>query len=327
VVITLSYDAMMRLAAPADLVRPIRAAFRHPPVTPDRSHYAVSRGTQPPGSLLVAPAWREGDFIGVKVSSVFPGNPDLELPTVMGQYLLLSAETGETVALFDGHALSLLAVSAVSALAAEVLAPRQARRLLMVGAGALAPLLIEAHACVRDYERIDLWARDRAKAERLAEQLRAMSVAVEVVPDLERAARKADVISCATMADHPLVKGAWLSPTCHLDLVGGFRPDMREADDEAFLGALVVTDARRAAAECGDLCEPLASRVLNAADILSMEDICAAEFERGDTARRSVFKAIGAAGAELAVAEHLLHRALASRPRREQSGLLAQVAH
>lgn len=323
--ITLDHETILRLAAPADLIRPIRAAFRHPATAPDRVHYAVGRGSQPPGSLLVAPAWREGDFIGVKLAGVFGGNASLGLPTVTGQYLLLSAETGEAVALLDGRAISLLAASAVSALAADILAPREAGRLLMVGAGALAPLLIEAHACVRDYERIELWARDRAKAERLAERLAAQSIAVEVVSDLEKAARRAEVISCATLADQPLVHGAWLKPSCHLDLVGGFRPDMREADDAALRGALVATDSPRAAGECGDLCEPLAARVIEAADIVSLEDLCAPGFERGP--RRSVFKATGAAGAELAAAEHLLHRAVASRPRREQPALLAQFAH
>lgn len=323
--ITLDHETILRLAAPADLIRPIRAAFRHPAVAPDRIHYAVGRGSRPPGSLMVAPAWREGDFVGVKIASVFSGNQALGLSTVTGQFLLLSAETGEPVALLDGRALSLLAASAVSALAADILAPRDAKRLLMIGAGALAPLLIEAHACVRDYERIELWARDRAKAERLAERLAAQSIAVEVAGDLERAARRADVISCATLADQPLVQGGWLQPHCHLDLVGGFRPDMREADDAALRGALVVTDSLRAAGDCGDLCEPLAARVIDAADIVSLEDLCAPGFERGP--RRSVFKALGAAGAELASAEHLLHRAVATRPRREQPALLAQFAH
>lgn len=325
--ITLDYDAIMRLVAPADLARPIRTAFRHPPIAPDRSHYAVSRGTQPPASLLVAPAWREGDFIGVKIASVFAANTALGLPSVMGQYLLLSAETGEAIALLDGRALSLLRASAVSALAADILAPRAARRLLMVGAGALAPFLIEAHSCVRDYDSIQLWARDRAKAQALAERLKDDGLAVEVATDLEKATRKADVISCATMADQPLIHGAWLAPASHLDLVGGFRPDMREADDDAPRSALVVTDSPRAAADCGDLCEPLTARVLTPAGILSMEDLCKAGFERAAGPQRSVFKSIGAAAADLAAAEHILHRAAASRTRREASDLLPAFAH
>jgi ornithine cyclodeaminase len=325
VVITLDHETILRLAAPADLIRPIRAALRHPAVSPDRIHYAVGRGARPPGSLMLSPAWREGDFIGVKIAGVFCGNAQAGLPTVAGQYLLLSAETGQPAASLDGRALSLLAASAVSALAADILAPREASRLLMVGAGALAPLLIEAHACVRDYRRIELWARDAAKARRLAERLAAQSIAVEVAEDLEAAARRADVISCATLSDQPLVRGAWLRPACHLDLVGGFRPDMREADDDALRDALVATDAPRAAGECGDLCEPLAARVIKAGDMLSLEDLCAPGFERGP--RRSVFKALGAPAAELAAAEHLLHRAVASRPRREQPALLAQFAH
>lgn len=325
--LTLDYDAIMRLVAPADLTRPIRAAFRHPAVAPDRAHYAVGRGSQPPGSLMVSPAWREGDFIGVQIAGVFSGNAELGLPTVTGQYLLISAETGEASALLDGRALSLLRACTVSAVAADILAPRQARRLLMIGAGALAPFLVEAHACVRDYETIELWARDRTKAERLAERLARMSIPAQVAVDLERAVRRADVVSCATMSDQPLVRGGWLKPDSHLDLVGGFRPDMREADDDAFRGSMVVTDARRAAAECGDLCEPLAARVLAGADILSMEEVCAAGFERRPGAQRTVFKQIGAAGADLAAAEHVLHRAVAARPRRDQAGLVAQFAH
>lgn len=326
-VIILDYDAIMKLVAPADLIRPVRAAFRDPATAPDRSHYSVACGTQPPGSLLVAPAWREGDFVGVKIASVFTSNGARGLPTVMGQYLMLSAETGETVALLDGRALSLLRAGAVSALAADLMAPKSVKRLLMVGAGALASFLIESHACVRDYDTIQLWARDPAKARRLAEQLERDGVFVEPAVDLEKAARRADVISCATLSDEALIEGGWLAPSCHLDLVGGFRPDMRESDNEAMRSALVVTDSPRAIAECGDLCEPLAARVLARSDILSMSDVCNPGFERPARRQRSVFKAIGSASADLAAAEHILHRAVASHGRRGAPSFLPELVH
>src|SRR5260221_35224 len=180
------------------------------------------------------------------------------LPAVMGAYLLLDGRSGEPVALLDGPALTVRRTAAASALAASYLARPDCERLLMVGTGALAPHLVEAHACVRPIRNVLIWGRDADKATRLAQRLDRKTLKVAATTDLEAAVRGAHVISCATLSHEPLIRGAWLPLGVHLDLVGGFTPDRREADDDAVRRARVFVDPReRAGKEAGDIVQPL----------------------------------------------------------------------
>jgi ornithine cyclodeaminase len=155
----------------------------------------------------------------------------------------------------------------------------------MVGAGALAPHLVEAHCTVRPIRRVLWWNRSRPSLERAIADVgpRLSKVALVVVDDLQDAVSSADVVSTATMARDPLIKGAWLRAGTHLDLVGGYRPDMREADDDCIRAtARCYIDARFTTLEiAGDLTQPIASRVLDASSIIDMVQVA-----RGDKPKR-----------------------------------------
>lgn len=294
------------------LIERLRQAFRRDIVVPLRHHHTIETSEGDEANLLLMPAWQAGRHIGVKLVTVFPGNATRDLPAVMGAYLLLDGKTGSPLALIDGPVLTAKRTAAASALAASYLARSDSERLLMVGTGALAPQLILAHAAVRPICNVLIWGRSPDKAARLAENLNRGDFRVEATDDLEAAARDAHVISCATLSPEPLIQGAWLQPGQHLDLVGGYRPDMRETDDTAIRRARVFVDTRAGACtEAGDIVQPLES------GLLTPEDIAADLFEltRGARAGRrfydqiTLFKSVGSAIEDLAAAQLTVERA------------------
>lgn len=304
--IHLDFDAIRRLVRVADLIAPIREAFAGEACVPPRAHHQIDVPNGTAGTLLLMPAWRAKRLLGVKIATVFPDNRLRSIPTVMAQYLLLSSTTGEAHALLDGRALTLLRTAAVSGLAADYLARSDVRCLLMVGTGDLAPYLIEAHTQVRKLERVLIWGRDVDKAKNLAIDMRRRGVPCSAVTDLESATREADVISCATLSSEPLVRGAWLKAGTHLDLVGSFRPAMREADDDAMRRARIITDSALAIEESGDLSQPIQAGVLPADAIGALSDLARGVVTKARTAQDiTVFKSVGTALSDLAAAEFI----------------------
>src|SRR3954463_7760755 len=181
--------------------------FRDGAGVPPRHHHAIDPpAIDPPGpdgspgTLLLMPAWRTGEALGVKIVTVFPDNSRRALPSVHGTYLLLDAATGMPKAVLDGTALTLRRTAAASALAAEFLAPPGSAVHLMVGTGALAPHLVAAYAAVRPIRQALVWGRNPAKAAALAGQLSASGIPAEPVSDLAQAVGRADIVTCATLA-------------------------------------------------------------------------------------------------------------------------------
>ena len=293
-----------------DLIERLRETFRKGAEVPVRHHHAIGGGSD--ATLLLMPAWQSGRHIGIKMVTVFPHNGERSLPSVMGAYLLLSGSTGEPLAMIDGPTLTVKRTAAASALAAGYLARQDSERLLMIGTGALAPYLIRAHAEVRPICNVLIWGRNPDKAEQLARRLNRRDFKVAATTDLEAAVQGAHIISAATMTLEPLVKGAWLQPGQHLDLVGGFRPDMREADDDAVSRARVFVDTcDGACSEAGDIVQPLESGVLTADDIAA--DLF--DLTRGERAGRryydqiTLFKSVGTALEDLGAAQLAYERA------------------
>ncbi|HZS81775.1 MAG TPA: ornithine cyclodeaminase family protein [Stellaceae bacterium] len=295
------------------LVEQLRQMFRTGCTAPLRHHHTVPTpdgGT--PATLLLMPAWQVGRQIGIKLVTVFPDNAAKSLPAVMGAYLLLDGKTGEPQALLDGPSLTVRRTAAASALAASYLARPDCERLLMVGTGALAPHLIEAHASVRPIRNVLVWGRNPEKAARLAQRLDRRSLKVAATQDLEGAVRGAHIVSCATLSKEPLIRGDWLPLGVHLDLVGAFTPEMREADDEACRRARIFVDTREGALkEAGDIVQPLR------AGVFAEDDIAGDLFEltRGSRAGRryhdqiTLFKSVGTALEDLAAAQLAFERA------------------
>lgn len=230
---------------------------------------------------LMLPAWQHDRCFGLKTVSVFPANMAKNIASVQGAYLLFDGQTGETLCGLDGAMLTLRKTAANSAAAADWLARKEAEILCMVGAGALAPHLIEAHCSVRPIRQVLWWNRSRPAVERAIAALapRLPKVALAAADDLHDAISFADIISTATMATEPLVKGAWLRSGTHLDLVGGYRPDMREADDDCIRAASRhYVDARFTTLEvAGDLTQPVASGALDLASVIDMGEVARGE--------------------------------------------------
>jgi alanine dehydrogenase len=304
--IQIDFESVHRLAGVGSLVEPLRRAFALPAISPERAHYDLPAPAEP-RTLLLMPSWRQAGAIGVKIVTVFADNGARGLPSVNAAYLLLSGQDGQPRAWIDGRALTLIRTAAVSALAADLLAPARPEILLMVGTGALARYLVEGHLSVRRYATVLVWGRDTRKAAAVVQDLRTRGWPVQVAENLETAARAADVLSCATLAEEPLIKGAWLKAARHLDLVGSFKPSMREADDECWRGAFVAVDTRAALEESGDLIGPIASGVIAPQRVSLLGDLLApgAALPREP---KTVFKSVGVAHADLAVAECLVER-------------------
>jgi ornithine cyclodeaminase len=290
------------LAFPA-LIDAIGSMFAGACVMPVRHHHTVAVPGESPATLLLMPAWQPGAYIGVKLVSVFPDNHQRGLPAIHGSYLLSSGKTGEMLAVIDGGELTARRTAATSALAARYLARSDASTLLVVGTGRLSLNLIEAHSQVRALTKVLVWGRDITKARAVANEAIALGYPAEATDDLEAAARSADIISCATLSHVPLIRGAWLKPGSHLDLVGAFKKDMRESDDEAVLRATLFVDTREGAfAEAGDLLQPLEAGVITR-DSIKAE---LAELVTGQAPGRqsedeiTLFKSVGAALEDLA---------------------------
>ncbi|TPP07349.1 ornithine cyclodeaminase family protein [Rhizobium glycinendophyticum] len=285
------------------LIDAISQMFTSGCVMPVRHHHTIEVPGERDATLLLMPAWRPGAYMGVKLVSVFPDNHVRSLPAIHGSYLLSSGKTGELLAVIDGGELTARRTAATSALAARHLARADASTLLVVGTGRLSLNLIEAHSQVRPIEKVMVWGREFSKAQAVVAEARGLGYAAEAVSDLEAAARSADILSCATLSHAPLVLGAWLKPGSHLDLVGAFRKDMRESDDEAVKRASLFVDTRAGAfAEAGDLLQPLEAGVITPADIKAelVELVSGTAPGRQSSGEITLFKSVGAALEDLA---------------------------
>lgn len=311
--LSISADDVDRALTFAGLVGTLRGAFRAGAVQPVRHHHTVERPAGAASTLLLMPAWTDfgaagapaDGYIGVKVVTVSPDNNAIGKPAVMGLYLLLDGVTGEPRALIDGPRLTQWRTACASALAADYLARKDASKLLVIGAGAMAPFLARAHAAVRPIDKIRIWNRTPGNAEKAAAELSAGGLPAEVTGDLDGALGWADIVSAATISSTPLVKGALLRPGTHVDLVGGFTPTMRESDDEAIRRARVYVDTRAGATkEAGDIVQPIASGVLKPEAIIAdLHELARGEKTgRGGADEITLFKSVGAALEDLAAA-------------------------
>ncbi|TFH40719.1 MAG: dehydrogenase [Lysobacterales bacterium] len=265
-------------------------------------------------TLLVRAAWQRGKTIGIKLITIFPGNTAAgDLPAIQAVYALFDGGDGRPLASLDGTELTYWKTAVDSALGTQLLAREDCESLLMVGAGAQAPYLIRAHCAVRpSIRRVSIWNRTTAKGAALADSRPVEGVDFESVTDLETAARAADLICCATAAEAPLVLGAWLRPGQHLDLVGGFKPAMRETDDEALGRSRVFVDARETTvAVCGDLCQPIAAGTFSPGDVEGdLFDLCRQGLARPRAAADiTLFKNGGGGHLDLMTASYFVARA------------------
>ena len=284
------------------LAEALREAFRAGCVAPLRHvHDVTGAGDR----LLLMPAWRPGEDLGVKLVTVFPRNRERGVATVSALYILLDAATGHPRALIDGEAITLRRTAAASALASTYLARKDSSVLLVVGTGALAPHMARAHCALHPIDKILLWGRSSKRAGALAERLREEGLPAQAVANLEQGLAEADTVSCATTATDPVIGGALIRAGTHVDLVGGFTPQMRETDDALIGRAEIFVDTYAGALkEAGDLVQPLASGVLARARVRAelAELVSGAHPGRRSADEITLFKSVGTALEDLCAA-------------------------
>ncbi|RRH69239.1 ornithine cyclodeaminase family protein [Falsigemmobacter faecalis] len=255
-------------------------------------------------TLLDRAAWIPGLGAAVKVATVVPGNPGRGRPMVNGVVNLFDDETGELEALVDFHLVTKWKTAGDSLLAARLLARPDSRRFLIVGAGTVGRSMIAAYGAIFPQAEFTVWNRSAAGAEAMAAEIPGLRIAT----DLEAAVRAADVIVTCTMSSAPLIKGAWLQPGQHLDLIGAYRPDMREADDEALSRARLFVDSRATTlGHIGEIMDPLARGVIAEGDIRGdYYDISAGAFQRRSADEITICKNGGGAHLDLMTSRYIL---------------------
>ena len=287
------------------LIESIERIMVEPGATaPARTLHTVPDGNGNDASFLLKPGWVAGEIIGVKAVTVFPDNGDQHLPMVQAGVLLFDGTTGSLVGACEANTLTTRRTAAASAVAAKRIARTDARRLLVVGSGALAPMAVQAHAQVRSFDTIEVWGRRPERAAAVVDLVTNDGVEARVADDLDAAVAAADVISCVTGATDPLVKGVLLGAGTHVDLVGGFSPTMREADDDVIRRGSVFVDTYDDAVLAGDIAQPLASGLLTRDDLLADLSGLVAGDHPGRTSddEITVFKSSGTALEDLAAA-------------------------
>ena len=269
---------------------------------PARHVHQVRSGTDE-GTVLLMPAWND-QYLGIKTVNVYPGNSNKGLPALSSSYALFDSTNGRLLAYMDGSVITSRRTAAASALAARYLARPASRSLLVLGAGAVGSLLPLAYREVLPIEHVEIWNRSPASAERLAESLTERGIPSLAVTDLRSAAGRADVVSSATLATEPVLRGDWLAPGAHVDLIGSFTPQMREADDTVFSNASLFIDTAEALQKSGDLLGPLSTGLLSASSVIGdLAGLCRESVVgRRHASERTVFKSVGSALEDLTAA-------------------------
>lgn len=255
-----------------------------------------------PDTLLSRAAWIDGMGIAVKSATIFPRNAAQGKPNINGGVSLYSDADGTLEAIVDFHLVTKWKTAGDSLLAARRLARPGAKRILLVGAGTVARSLHAAYSAAFPQASFTVWSRTRATAEALVSVL----PNVQIADDLEAAVRQAEIIGSATMTTEPIIKGAWLQPGQHLDLIGAYRPDMREVDDEALQRARLFVDSfDTTIGHIGEIKIPLESGAIKREDIIAdYYDLAA--FTRQSDSEITICKNGGGAHLDLMTSRYIL---------------------
>ena len=292
-----------------ELCDALTLSFINPPRQPERHHHNINVPKDKKGTLLLMPAWHEGSYLGVKTVTIYPDNSSASppIPAVIGSYLLMDATTGKQLALIDGTELTLRRTASTSALAAKHLANKDAKNLLMVGSGAVARHLVRAYKSIRPITNVTVWSRNNANADILALEIETETKLIaSVTDDLKEACQNADIISCATLSTKPLIRGRWLKPGVHLDLVGAFTPKMQECDVSAIARSRLFVDTYHGVLkEGGEVFQAIKAGVISKQNITGelREVLTQTVVGRKKPEDITCFKSVGAALEDLAAAK------------------------
>ena len=294
------------------LIPALAAGFKEQITAPLRHHHQFKNPVEGIDStLLLMPAWKAGAYLGIKIVTVAPNNTKYHLPSIQGTYILFDALKASPIAQMDAKLLTSIRTAAASALASSFLSQKNSRSLLMLGTGAMATHLIKAHATVRPIENVYVWGRTYEKALAVANALKDLPLRMQAIRSIEEKISEVDIISSATLSNHALVHGVHLRAGQHVDLVGSFKPDMREADDRAIRKSSVWVDTLEGATrETGDILIPLNNGSLDLQSIRGdLFSLCAANtFARNNEKEITLFKSVGHALEDLVAARLVWER-------------------
>ena len=301
-------DEIASLLSYSELINALEIGFREGGTVPLRHAHSVTTDNGTENSLLIMPCWQQGSLMGIKLVMVCPDNNEKNIETVQSSYILSDATTGVICAMLDGDELTARRTACASALASRYLSNPNAKTMLMMGTGKLATHLIRAHTTVRELDEIYIWGRHFKKAEKLAECLNTeISAKVIAIETPEKYANISDIISCATMAKDPILKGKWLSKDKkqHIDLVGGYTYNMRETDNEVIRQAALYVDTFNGAlAEAGDILQPIDEGIISKDNIIAdLFDMVKPGFNQEDNQKTTLFKSVGTALEDLIAAK------------------------
>ena len=286
------------------LIEALREIFQSDYTMPVRHHHFYKTSEGDANTLILMPVWND-EYMGMKQVTVAPANANRNMPSIFAQYILSDSKTGEPLAMMNATELTARRTACTSALASSYLCREDAENLLIVGGGSVARHLVQAHRTVRNFKKISVWMRITAKMDEFVADLKSQGIQAETVTNLEESARKADLISCATLSKTPLIKGDWIKPGTHLDLIGSHKPDTRETDDDAIRTSSIFVDSRTGALhETGELALPIAAGIITAGDIKADIIELVKGIHRGRTSSEEVtlFKSAGLAIEDLAAA-------------------------
>jgi ornithine cyclodeaminase len=281
-------------------------------IVPMRHHHDFPNPkVQADSTLFLMPAWNPGKNAGVKIVTVSPENGQFDLPSIHGAYIYFDAIKGSIKAILEAKSLTVKRTAAASALASSYVSRDDASSLLMIGTGALSINLIKAHAAVRPIKEVFIWGRNFEKAITICDVLKNENFTVTAIKTIEEKIAEVDIVSCATLSKTPLVLGKYLKIGQHIDLVGAYKKDMREADDETISKASVYVDTFQGGLkESGDIVAPLQNRTLKEEDIKAdLFQLCSNQKTGRITEEEiTVFKSVGHALEDLAAANYYYNK-------------------
>jgi ornithine cyclodeaminase/alanine dehydrogenase-like protein (mu-crystallin family) len=277
-------------------------------IVPMRHHHDFPNPeVQADSTLLLMPAWNPSKNAGVKIVTVSPENGQFDLPSIQGTYIYFDAIKGSIKAILEAKSLTVKRTAAASALAASYLSRKDASSLLMIGTGALSINLIKAHAAVRPIKEVFIWGRNFEKAIAICAVLKNEKFTIKAIKTIAEKIAEVAIVSCATLSKRPLVLGKYLKNGQHIDLVGAYKKDMREADDETISKASVYVDTFQGGLkESGDIVIPLQNGTLKEEDIKAdLFQLCSDQKAGRSSAEEiTVFKSVGHALEDLAAANY-----------------------
>ncbi|WP_192346249.1 ornithine cyclodeaminase family protein [Algoriphagus sp. Y33] len=287
-----------------ELIGALREIFQSDYTMPLRHHHFYKTPQGDDNTLILMPVWNS-EYMGMKQVTVAPANTKGNIPSIFAQYILSDSKTGQPLAIMNATELTARRTACTSALAASYLCRKDAENLLVIGGGSVAKHLVQAHLAVRKFKKISVWMRNTAKMKEFVTSLNIQGIHTEAVTNLEESVGHADLISCATLSKTPIIKGKWIQPGTHLDMIGSHKPTTRETDNDAIRKSSIFVDSREGALhETGELALPIADGIITEKDVKADIVELIKGIHPGRTSREEItlFKSAGLAIEDLAAA-------------------------